>query len=322
VNDQKSFDTASVAPFHVATLERDEATICALDRALRVTYVNPAWCAFSRENGGTWGEGRWATGVAILDSVPTPLRSFYTRLFERAQTSATPVEHSYECSSTSTYRRSRMRVFRCARGALVVVHSLSHQVPHHWVMSPATERLYRNENGFVVQCGHCRRVRRPGTEARRWDWVPDYLAEAGANVSHGLCPLCAEYHYPPRDYDAAATSCSTPPGTASILVSVGEAQVRSLIGRLLRHAGHDVTEARDTEDALLVLERDPFDVVLLDGSEPGMAKDAAAIRRLRPSARIVDIGVTPGTAAASRIQMPFTPRSLLEGVRRALEQLA
>jgi CheY-like chemotaxis protein len=306
----------------VATLERNDASTCALDDELRVTYVNPAWCAFSRENGGTWGDARWAIGVSLLDSIPAPLRSFYERLFESARTAPAPVEHSYECSSGATYRRSRMRIFRCDGGALVVTHSLSQQVSHRWVASPAIERLYRSRDGIVVQCSHCRRVRRLGTEAGRWDWVPDYLAKHSASVSHGLCSVCAEYHYPPRGYHGGPASLEPTPGPASVLVTGEDASVRSLMGRILRRAGQDVTEARDMEEALLVLERRPFDVVLLDGSAPGMEKDAAAIRRLQPSARIVDIGIVPGVPAAGRIRMPFTPESLLEGVRRGLGQRA
>ena len=50
---QASVDPPSLAPFDLGTLERDEATICALDGELRIIYVNAAWRAFSRANGGT-----------------------------------------------------------------------------------------------------------------------------------------------------------------------------------------------------------------------------------------------------------------------------
>jgi CheY-like chemotaxis protein len=319
---EPSVDPPSLAPFAIDTLERDRATICALDGQLRITYVNQAWRTFSHDNGGTWGDGRWGIGVALLDSVPTVLRSFYERLFERARTSAAPVEHSYECSSATTFRRFRMRIFRCDGGALVVSHSLSQEVSHRWMATPTNERLYRNGDGIIVQCSHCRRVRPIGPEPRRWDWVPDYLAGHQDGVSHGLCPLCVEFHYPAREQD-------TPPGSPatmqdpSVLVAGGEASVRALIERVLLGAGYGVTQARDAEEALWVLESDPFDVVLLDRSTPGIEKAAAALRGLQPSACIVDVGIAPGgppAAMRNLVQTPFTPQSLLKALRRALGQ--
>jgi CheY-like chemotaxis protein len=313
----------TLAPFDIDTLDRDDATICALDGDLRITYVNAAWRAFSRANGGTWQDETCGIGVALLDSVPSVLRSFYERLFERARTSATPVEHSYECSSATTFRRFRMQIFRCKGGALLVTHSLSQEVSHRWVASRAIERLYRNADGILVQCSHCRRVRPAGPESPRWDWVPDYLADQQANVSHGLCPVCVEYHYATREHAGELESPSSTPTSASILVAGGEPSVRALIARLLRRAGHRVTEAHDTEETLRALESDPFDVALLDGSAAAIEKAAAGIRGLQPSARVVYVGSAPGgdlVATASLLQKPFTPQSLLEAVRKALER--
>jgi CheY-like chemotaxis protein len=217
-----------------------------------------------------------------------------------------------------------MRIFRCHDGALLVTHSLSQPVSDRWVASQAVERTYRNEEGIIVQCSHCRRVRRIGTSAARWDWVPDYLTGREANISHGVCTLCVEYHYTPRERDDSPESAETARGSASILVAGEDAPVRSLVARVLRRAGHAVTEARDRAEALRALERDPFDVVLLDESVPGMETDTDAIRVLQPSTRIVGLGTPTDPRRArvlSRIQKPFTPQALLDGVRAALGRL-
>jgi DNA-binding NtrC family response regulator len=109
---------------------------------------------------------------------------------------------------------------------------------------------------------------------------------------------------------------------ASILVAATDTSMRSLMTRILRRAGHRVTEAHDWEETLLVLEREPFDLVLLDVSAPEGEEVALAAGRLQPSARIVCVGTAPNgpsPAEVTVIQHPLTPQSLLDGVRRALD---
>lgn len=188
--------TLQLSPFVLDTLERDSATICGIDANLRIFYVNPAWLAFGRDNGLTWGHEPWMLGVELLSAVPPVLRPFYEELFERARTSSGPVEHSYECSTPTLFRRYRLQVFRCDADALLVAHSLLQESSHTQPSSPAIESLYRDAQGVVSQCSHCRRVRRVGYLGGRWDWVPDFVAHIPANTSHGLCPLCSEYYFP------------------------------------------------------------------------------------------------------------------------------
>jgi hypothetical protein len=183
-------------PFDIDTLERDPATICGLDADLRIAYVNPAWLAFGRDNGFTWGHEPWTLGVELLSAVPPDLRPFYERLFDHARKSTGPVEHSYECSSPTVFRRYRMQVFRCDAGALLVAHSLLQETSHAEPSSPGIESIYRDAQGVLCQCSHCRRVRRAGATCEQWDWVPDFVAHVPANTSHGLCPLCSQYYFP------------------------------------------------------------------------------------------------------------------------------
>jgi CheY-like chemotaxis protein len=65
-----------------------------------------------------------------------------------------------------------------------------------------------------------------------------------------------------------------------------------------------------------------FDIIFLDLVMPGMdgATTGAAIRTLHPSARIVYVsGVIPNALpeGAAFVAKPFTPQSILDGVRLA-----
>ena len=184
-----------LAPFDPTALEDDPATICALDRLLRITYVNRAWRDFARENGGSWGSGKWRVGVALLRAIPDALQEFYQGMFERVRESDDPIEHSYECSSPQTLRRFRMRAYRCNAGTIVVAHSLALEAPHPAAPRPASDATYRDARGVIIQCCYCRRVRRMA-EAAQWDWVPEYVAQIPRMTSHGICPLCERYYFP------------------------------------------------------------------------------------------------------------------------------
>lgn len=59
--------------------------------------------------------------------------------------------------------------------------------------------------------------------------------------------------------------------SARMLVVDDEAAVRATVAMLLRALAYEVTEAADGEAALAALERERFDVVLLDLRMPGMS---------------------------------------------------
>ncbi len=180
--------------FDPSALNDDPSTIYALDPELRITYMNLAWARFALANGAHWADGRWGLGTRIIDAVPTILRPFYEHLFEAARTTSVAVEHDYECSSGAVFRRFRMRVMPCERDILLVVHSLLRESPRACSTDPAPDFLYRNQDGLIVQCSHCRCVRRARTTA--WELVPAYVERAAPGLVHGLCTVCRAYYYP------------------------------------------------------------------------------------------------------------------------------
>jgi hypothetical protein len=188
-------EAQSLRPFDVDALDADASSICALDAQLRLVYVNRAWRAFGHDNGADWDDDRWM-GTGVLTAIPAILGPFYADLFERVRRTGARVDHAYECSSPTTRRFFRMSAFPCESGAYVVVHSLSHASPLALETIPTLDALYRDADGLMIQCVHCRRVRRGPPGVTTWDFVADYVARAPAGTSHGLCPVCVPFYYP------------------------------------------------------------------------------------------------------------------------------
>jgi hypothetical protein len=194
----KNFSPLLLDPFDVAVMDAMPVPVCGLTPELTIGYVNRAWTAFARANGGAGQEDRWGLGANVLAVTPAVLRPFYEQMFARAVETHAPVEHDYECSSPTHQRRFRMRVFPTPAGGFVVVHSLLREAAHSIEAHAAVEKLYRDRHGLIVQCAHCRRVRRaitPAATTALWDWVPDYVAHMPARTSHGLCVACRDYFY-------------------------------------------------------------------------------------------------------------------------------
>ncbi len=180
------------APFDAVALNDEPSTIYALTEALRISYVNRAWSRFAQANGATWKDGEWGIGAPVMDAIPAVLQPFYERLFNTALKQREVVEHDYECPSATEFRQFRMRILPCASG-LLVVHSLLRSeliAPE----APVMESLYRRHDGLVLQCSHCRRVRR--ADLPQWDWVPSHVERPTVPTSHGLCMICSDYYYP------------------------------------------------------------------------------------------------------------------------------
>lgn len=183
------------APFDVAALDDETSTVYGITADMRLAYMNPAWHSFAQANGAAW-DGAWGIGARIIDATPAPLQPAYERLFDQAKANRVVVEHEYECSSPTTYRRFRMRVHPCNSGGFLVVNMLLRTSEHIQPAMTAVDASYRNGDGLIVQCCHCRRVRRDGPPTG-WDWVPDYVAMPPGGISHGICGTCFDYHYPP-----------------------------------------------------------------------------------------------------------------------------
>lgn len=177
----------------IAEARDSRCTVVGLFPDFRVGFWNDAAARFYAVNGG---EGGLQLGVSVVDVVADPrLRSFYRDLFLTVQNCGAPADHDYECSSPQTYRRFRLRVYPLPEDGLLLRHLLTVEQPHPRASAPRDERIYRDDNGFIVQCSHCRCTRRADDRAT-WDWVPDYVARMPPETSHGLCKPCFRHYFP------------------------------------------------------------------------------------------------------------------------------
>ncbi len=191
--------------FVLEQLETHPASIFGLLPGGQIAYVNPAWVRFARENGALLHELPIAfMGQRYLDVIAAPLKPFYAQLFSLAPDvgrALQPVSHVYECSSATEFRQFAMKVYALAQGeGFVVINTLVASRPHDnisRVPQLPDRALYAKADGIIVQCAHCRLVRR--ADHSQWDWVPAWIEQAPSGISHGVCEVCLEYYYPDGD---------------------------------------------------------------------------------------------------------------------------
>ncbi len=119
------------------------------------------------------------------------------------------------------------------------------------------------------------------------------------------------------------------PQQASILVIDDEIEVRKIIGETLTELGHSTRTAADGPEGLSMMERQPFDLLVLDFAMPGMngADVAEAARRLNPGQKILFVTGYADTdaieAAAGDVPLlrkPFRASEIARAVRSALRE--
>ena len=184
-------------PFRLPTIHVSDNTVYGVRPDLTLSYVNRGWSNFAAKNGGEpLISSQWGLGCCVGDAIPPVLQPFFFDNFAKCLRERRPWVHLYECSSAEVYRKFSMKSFPLGEGeGLLIVHSLVQESSHTDIGCEPLETIYRNEDGLIVQCCHCRRVRRTGKI--RWDWVPAWLAIPPKNTSHGLCEPCFGYYYPP-----------------------------------------------------------------------------------------------------------------------------
>jgi hypothetical protein len=188
-----------LANYHPAVLDSSQDTIFGLRPDLTLAYFNQGWTDFAIRNGGEPQISRdWTLGRNIQDAIPLVLQSFFSHNFARCLEQQRPWEHLYECSSADLYRRFIMTAYplKSAKGFLIV-NSLIQEVRHNRTAGKPLEENYRTSDGLIIQCCHCRRVRRNGSD-NAWDWVPDWVAAFPPHTSHGLCEPCFGFYFPSK----------------------------------------------------------------------------------------------------------------------------
>lgn len=188
--------------FVLENLEAHPASIFGLLPDGNIAYINPAWVRFALENGASLPDENLAwMGQRYLDVIAAPLKPFYEQLFSLAPNAGAalqPVSHVYECSSATMFRQFAMKVYGLAHGeGFIVINTLVASRPHDnraRVPQVPDRSMYENPDGLIVQCAHCRLVRR--SDGSGWDWVPAWIEHVPSGMSHGVCEVCLEYYFP------------------------------------------------------------------------------------------------------------------------------
>jgi hypothetical protein len=188
-------ETFRAAGLRLEWIEKDPSVTCAIDDGCRFIYCNAQWDAFAAANGAPELTRDSVLGTNFFDVIPAPLKPYYHGVFREARQSDTIVHVDYECSSPDKYRVYQMQLFPLTdTGGFLLVHSLRVCLAHRRKSRDPSESRYLTPEGMVKMCCHCRRTRRAGSET--WDWVPSYLNQKSAPITHGMCPICLSYFYP------------------------------------------------------------------------------------------------------------------------------
>ena len=194
--------------FDLEVLDSREASVCGIWPDGRLAYTSAGWDRFAAENGAPNLAEEWPLGRDIFEAVAPALLPFYRDAWRQVGDSGHPWTHPYECSSPNEFRLFQMIVYRLPFGlpipesgvepqGFLCVHSrLRSQL---WPASspgrPAMEAEYRDSGGLITQCAHCRRVERHSGRPGTWDSVAAWVESPPSGTTHGLCDICAAYHY-------------------------------------------------------------------------------------------------------------------------------
>ena len=172
-----------------------------------VLFENEGWERFARVGGG-FGEA--GVGVRLLDTIPgEEQREALRRLLAGVAHGSTPRAASLtvERNAPDVARLVIMLVYPVLAGnetiGLTIAQRIVRELPvgEVYQVVEATAEVYRAENGQLVQCGCCRRTRRPADPAE-WDFVPALVAAPPADIVFETCLLCRELHGPVGAPDA------------------------------------------------------------------------------------------------------------------------
>jgi len=173
-----------------ATLE-GPAPAALLDEGLRIVCVNEPWKRFAESGGARADHPSWAVGASYLDAISSPLRAWYERALRGLLGSREAWHHDYDCSTPELERSFRLTAYpqtEPERG-LLLVHTCRVERPHPHAGEPV--EAYRDADGLVHVCMHCRRTQR--LDHSGWDWVPS--AVEARRASHGLCQPCSVHYF-------------------------------------------------------------------------------------------------------------------------------
>jgi len=194
---------ALIGELRLKSLNSHPSSVYGIDSEFNISYLNPAWFNFAKENGNNiFNSNEWLLGRNIFDSIPDELESFYKVLFESSlkiiKSPLISEQLEYECSSPELYRRFSMHLYPMRKDGIVVVNSLV--IEESNTSSPINgllklnEKDYIDKDGIVHQCANCRRIHNV-KNTEQWDWIPKFIDKPYPKTSHSICSPCMHHYY-------------------------------------------------------------------------------------------------------------------------------
>lgn len=170
-------------------LESSCDVACALDKDLRIVWVNSAWTELVRAAGR--GEmDPYGMGGSWLQAISPPLREWYEDRMQRCIETGEPWTHEYQCPTAEAQRTMLLSVRPGSRGMLLLQNSVLARQGHDGLVRATSEleQGSRDVGGSIQQCMNCRCTRLHGQG--RWAMVADWITEVPVNTAQRLCPSC------------------------------------------------------------------------------------------------------------------------------------
>ncbi|NTV51680.1 MAG: hypothetical protein HGA76_01515 [Candidatus Firestonebacteria bacterium] len=176
-------------------LTQSEDVVYVVDEQMNLKAYNPAWETFALNNNGASVLEKYPLGKSITAAFPEKIRTHYVNGYSQALKTGDRFDQDYECSSPNQYRLFHQIAYPLPAGRGLVI-------TNHLVVTGEINRMkyafgpkYRNADGFVVQCCHCRTVKNQA-DPERWDWVPSLVEHPDIKTLHSVCANCLDQYFP------------------------------------------------------------------------------------------------------------------------------
>jgi hypothetical protein len=190
-------------PFSRA-LDQEPNNVLLLDGRKVIRFLNRAWTDSVERDHLAACRATALLGRPFLDFVAGPLRPYLAKAFERAAAMGPGIKSIWihgECNTPQYFRRLTTRISPLWDPGQTVptgylVHSDVRRVgalSERYVLAELPVETWIQGDGFILQCGCCRRVRNPTTG--EWAMSLELLERPVEKTSHGLCELCLETYY-------------------------------------------------------------------------------------------------------------------------------
>lgn len=181
------------------TLEKSEHSIYGLSKDLNIIYVNPSWIRIAEENGLESALEKYPLGSSIANILKgQKIKDFYIQHYNQVLETGKVWHHEYECSSLDIFKQFHQGVYPLKDGmGLIVINALRVSLPMDQINRKAMaafQEHYVQSTGYINQCSNCRYSQRADNE-EIWDWIPEWVENMPANLSHTICPTCFDYYW-------------------------------------------------------------------------------------------------------------------------------